>query len=91
MIKKYLAVICVVGAMSGAASAEDLSEQKLVSDQQAPNAGEATARAASCLESRPCETSQKDAKARTAMALLFMGIKNNCGQRPCAIRLAASR
>jgi hypothetical protein len=37
------------------------------------------------------DASQEDAKARVAMALLYLGIRNNCGQRPCALRLAASR
>lgn len=91
MLKRYLAAICVVGAISGTASAEEPKKEKFTTSQVASGADGAVAKVASCDTAEPCASSGKNSRARAAMALLFLGIKNNCGQRPCAIRLAASR
>lgn len=91
MIRIYLAVICVVGAVSGTASAEDYEQEKLTTSRIAPIPGSAELQVASCNDMEPCASTSENARARAAMALLFLGIKNNCGQRPCAIRLAANR
>ena len=99
MIRNYLVAICMVGAIGGTATAEELDAEISTSAQSAPIPGKAVAQAASCLPTEPCSLSPadakarsaEDAKARVAMALLFMGIKNNCGQRPCALRLVTSR
>lgn len=99
MIRNYLVAICMVGAIGGTATAEELDAERSASAQRAPILGKAVAQEASCLQAKPCSLSPagakrrspEDAKARVAMALLFMGIKNNCGQRPCALRLATSR
>ncbi len=91
MIKTYLAAICVVGAISGTASAEDIKTEELTINQTGSSPEGARAHVASCNDQEPCAPAPENARARAAMALLFLGIKNNCGQRPCAIRLAASR
>lgn len=93
MIRQYLGAICMVGAISGVAGAEDLKDEQLTVVQPAIEAEAiaGTAQSASCSDPAFCQPSPEDAKARVAMALLFLGISNNCGQRPCAVRLAASR
>lgn len=90
MIRQYLGAICMVGAISGVAGAKDLKEEQLTVVQPAIETIAGTSQSASCSDPAFCQPSPEDAKARVAMALLFLGISNNCGQRPCAVRLAAS-
>ncbi len=87
--RQYLGVICVVGAMTSGASAEEPKESKLILEQPVSHSGEANPQKTSCSDAGRCKLSPENAKARAAMALLYLGINNNCGQRPCAIRLAA--
>lgn len=91
MIRQYLVAICVVGSISGGASAEDSKEDKLIPGQPVSQASEANPQKTPCSDTGRCALSPENAKARAAMALLYLGINNNCGQRPCAIRLAAGR
>lgn len=91
MIRQYLVAICIVGLMNGVASAEDLKEEKPVLTLPASDSAVGTRRATACDNRGPCTSGKEDAKARMAMALLYLGISKNCGQRPCAMRLAASR
>lgn len=89
--RQYLGAICVVGAMTSGAIAEESKESKLILEQPASHAGAANPQKTSCSDTRRCAPSPENARARAAMALLYLGINSNCGQRPCAIRLAAGR
>ncbi|MCH8860911.1 MAG: hypothetical protein IID51_00170 [Proteobacteria bacterium] len=89
--RQYLGAICVVGAMTGGAVAEDLQEDKLILEQPASHAGDANRQKTSCGDAERCKLSPENARARAAMALLYFGINDNCGKRSCALRLAAGR
>ena len=44
-----------------------------------------------CIGRDPCATPNSAERTRMALALMFLGIKSNCGQQNCGLRVATVR
>ena len=44
-----------------------------------------------CIGREPCATPNSAERTRMALALMFLGIKSNCGQQNCGLRVATIR
>ena len=44
-----------------------------------------------CVGQDPCATPNSAERTRMALALMFLGIKSNCGQQNCGLRVATIR
>ena len=44
-----------------------------------------------CVGRDPCATPNSAERTRMALALMFLGIKSNCGQQNCGLRVATIR
>ena len=96
MMRRILIATCVSLAMSVPALAQeapDRPQTTVQTDIQA--AAKPLVRSVQdgrdCIGRDPCATPNSAERTRMALALMFLGIKSNCGQQNCGLRVATIR
>ena len=96
MMRRILIATCVSLAMSVPALAQEAPDRPQTTVQtDIQVAAKPLVRSVQdgrdCIGRDPCATPNSAERTRMALALMFLGIKSNCGQQNCGLRVATIR